>query len=86
MEIFGQIEDGWMSGSNKGARGVFPSNFVEFIEESAPPTAADPPPKDPKNKIPAGGIALPILPVQGGQFQFTVPYSFVFYDYCREAI
>eukprot|EP00800_Vazella_pourtalesii_P018548 TRINITY_DN6004_c0_g1_i5.p1 TRINITY_DN6004_c0_g1~~TRINITY_DN6004_c0_g1_i5.p1 ORF type:complete len:405 (+),score=71.88 TRINITY_DN6004_c0_g1_i5:46-1260(+) len=67
VEIFGQIEDGWMSGSNKGARGVFPSNFVEFIEESAPPTAADPPPKDPKNKIPAGGIALPILPVQGGK-------------------
>ena len=75
---------------NKGARGVFPSNFVEFIEESAPPTAAVSSvilkKQYLKNKIPAGGIALPILPVQGGQFQFTVPYSFVFYDYCREAI
>ena len=64
MEILGQVEDGWLSGFCRGARGVFPSNFVEFVEESPP--AADPAPKDPKSKVPVGGIALPIIPVQGG--------------------
>ena len=62
MDIFGQVEDGWMSGSSRGARGVFPSNFVEVLEDSPP--AAEPAPKDTKTKVPVGGIAL--LPMQGG--------------------
>ncbi|KAI6646345.1 CD2-associated protein-like isoform X1 [Oopsacas minuta] len=66
VEIFNQVEDGWLSGSHKGSRGVFPSNFVEFIEET-PADAPTQTARDVKNKVPVGGIALPIIPIQGGK-------------------
>ena len=68
MEIFSQVEDGWFSGANMGVKGVFPSNFVELIEDPLQPTADTSQPqnlvKDAKSKPPVGGVAMPFLPLQ----------------------
>lgn len=33
-----QIEDGWWLGKKNGQLGAFPSNFVELLEDSGPPS------------------------------------------------
>lgn len=39
VEILGEEEEGWWRGKLNGKEGVFPSNFVELVEEeeSSPP-------------------------------------------------
>lgn len=37
VEIIREVEDGWWEGSIHGRTGVFPSNFVELVNESEGP-------------------------------------------------
>ena len=42
MEVLGEAEDGWWRGRMGTRTGLFPSNFVELIEEEATPTTVAP--------------------------------------------
>ncbi|BFZ09204.1 hypothetical protein BsWGS_12243 [Bradybaena similaris] len=45
LDFHRQVEEGWWEGTLNGKHGVFPSNFVEMVDESASPD---------ENNIPAG--------------------------------
>ena len=42
VEILGEEEEGWWRGRINGREGVFPSNFVESIEQSDSTASSDP--------------------------------------------
>ncbi|XP_076078700.1 SH3 domain-containing kinase-binding protein 1-like isoform X9 [Mytilus galloprovincialis] len=67
VEVFKQEEEGWWEGSLHGKVGVFPSNFVQVIEEIEPTAKQDhipeekpkePPQAEPKTKKIVGGVGL----------------------------
>ena len=48
VDVIEEIEEGWFEGSLNGKVGVFPSNFVEIVEETDEP--APPPPVTMRSK------------------------------------
>ncbi|CAK6440947.1 unnamed protein product [Pipistrellus nathusii] len=42
VEVIKEIEDGWWLGKKNGQLGAFPSNFVELLEDSGPPSLGNP--------------------------------------------
>lgn len=42
VEVIKEIEDGWWLGKKNGQLGAFPSNFVELLEDSGPPSLDNP--------------------------------------------
>ena len=65
VEVLAEEEEGWWRGKMGGKEGVFPSNFVEIIEEAAEPpkpaapaaSSQPPPPQQsaPPNRPPSPG-------------------------------
>ena len=65
VEVLAEEEEGWWRGRMGGKEGVFPSNFVEIIEEvaepskpAAPAASSQPPPPQqsaPPNRPPSPG-------------------------------
>ena len=57
LEVLAEEEEGWWRGKMGGKEGVFPSNFVEIIEEVAEPpkpaasTASSQPPPPQQSKV-----------------------------------
>ena len=51
MEVLGEDEDGWWRGRVGERMGLFPSNFVEVIEEEARPPSL-PPVQEPAPVLP----------------------------------
>ena len=67
VEVFKQEEEGWWEGSLNGKTGVFPSNFVQVVEELEPSVKTEhipeekpkeSPQTEPKTKKIIGGVGL----------------------------
>ena len=71
VEVLAEEEEGWWRGKMGGKEGVFPSNFVEIIEEVAEPpkpaaSAASSQPPPPQQSAP------PPRPPSPGESEFIV--------------
>jgi hypothetical protein len=60
-------EDWWMGQNSQGETGLFPSNYVELVEDDEAAGGAAPPPPAPARDEPAAAHAAPASAAAGGQ-------------------
>ena len=75
VEVLAEEEEGWWRGKLDGKEGVFPSNFVEIIEEAAEPAKSPAPATASQLPPPQQSAPSPRPPSPGESEQHTCTCS-----------